>query len=77
MNETFIILISIRWVTRPFDVFVGEAFSRRYQRAVLWQSLAALMLFAHSTLRPRHCKSCSIIASGFLPLTNMMVFTGS
>src|SRR5215471_14441040 len=41
------------------------------------KSLAALMLFAHSTLRPRRCKSCSIVASGFLPLTNMMVFTGS
>src|SRR5215470_18793930 len=40
------------------------------------KSLAALMLFAHSTLRPRRCKSCSIVASGFLPLTNMMVFTG-
>ena len=38
--------------------------------------LAALMLFAHSTLRPRRCKSSSI-ASGFLPLTNIMVFTGS
>src|SRR5215469_3929579 len=41
------------------------------------KSLAALMLFAHSTLRPRRCKSCSMIASGFLPLTNMMVLAGS
>lgn len=41
------------------------------------KSVAVLMPFAHSTLRPRRCKSCSIIASGFLALTKMTAFTAS
>ena len=41
------------------------------------KSVAALILFAHSTLRPRRPNSSSTTLSGFLPLTNIMVLTAS
>src|SRR5262249_5180300 len=72
--------INLTCSTRSFQLPSAKA--RSATMAVLSdteasKALAALMLFAHSTLRPLRCKSCSIIASGFLLLTNMMVFTGS